>query len=365
MAITALATANTTIGPSQYADMAQALAPRFVVDSPTDLQPSYSSGTVSLQPGAALAAGTRLRVSGSTSVAIPSVSSGSRTYTVVIRVDWSKGMADAATLVALPTTSVNASSTANTAMINRIPGVMYDAVVATVTRTAGSTYASNFLDYRMWGGDGGPLRVTDGALDNPGMLDARAGTMISTERGLYTKRRDNDGAWRDVGTPSNPWKLWTPTVRHYGNGLPNGTSGGTVAGLGSGGWSTGRYRVVDGMLDGYVYIQPGATGATLGEGPVTFDLPLACAAWQEDTWSMGHLFTFGYGGDGAYDWHAEALVKKGWTRAMVWANPSIADNRLHPYRAQAPGGGPGTGVPFIAGGFTVGTMTFHINYPVT
>lgn len=42
MAFTAIATANTTIGPAQYADMAQALAPRFLVDTPNDLQPSYS-----------------------------------------------------------------------------------------------------------------------------------------------------------------------------------------------------------------------------------------------------------------------------------------------------------------------------------
>lgn len=364
MAITALATANTTIGPAQYADMAQALAPRFLVDKPTDLQPSYSSGTLSLQPGAALAAGTRLRVSGTTSVTVPAVSSGATTYSVVIRVDWSKGAADAATLVCLPTTTVNQTATPNTSQINRIPGVMYDALVCLVTRRAGTT-SGTVNDMRAWGGDGGPLRVTEAGLALPGLFDMRVGTIISTDRGTYTKRLDNDGVWRDVGTASNPWRMWTPTLRFYEKNIPNGTTGGTVAGLGNGGYSTARYRIVDGMLDGYVYIFPGPTGATLGTGPLTIDLPVACADWQEDTWSMGHLYTTGYGSDGSYDWHLEMLVKRGWTRGLLFTNPSQDNARLLAYTAQNPSTpGPGTGVPYVQGGFPVGPITMHVNYPV-
>lgn len=364
MALTALATANTTIGPSQYADMAQALAPRFLVDTPTTLQPSYRSGTVTLQPGACLIAGTRVRATSTESVAVPSVSSGTKTYTIVIRVDWAKGT-DAASVVCLPTTTVNNSTSPNTSAINRIPGVLYDAVVATVTRQAGYTTATDFTDYRAWGGDGGPLRVSDSALLNPTMLDARAGTFISTDRGLYTKRLDNDGVWRTVGTDSNPWRVWTPTLRYYSKTVPNGTSGGTVVGLGNGGTASARYRIVDGMLDGYVYISPGSTGATLGDGPITMDLPVACANWQEDTWSMGHLYTTGYGGDGSYDWHMEMLVKKGWTRGLLFTNPSELNSRLEPYRsANAYSFGPGTGIPYIKGGYPVGPITMHVNYPV-
>lgn len=365
MALTALATANTTIGPSQYADMAQALAPRFLVDTPTALQPSYSSGTVTVQPGACLIAGTRVRATGPETVAVPAVSSGTKTYAIVIRVDWSKGATDAATLVCLGSTTVNTSSTPNTSAINRIPGVMYDAVIALVTRQAGYTSATSFVDYRVCGGDGGPLRVSDGALLSPAMLDARAGTFIATDQGKYTKRLDNDGVWRSVGTDSNPWRLWTPTLRYYEKNIPDGTSGGTVAGLGNGGYSTARYRIVDGMLDGYVYISPGATGATLGTGQITIDMPVPCANWQEDTWSMGHLFTTGYGGDGSYDWHLEMLVKKGWTRGLLFTNPSELNARLEPYRAQsAYTPGTGTGVPYIKGGFPVGPITMHVNYPV-
>lgn len=364
MAITALATTNTTIGPAQFADMAQALAPRFLVDAPSHLRPTYSGGTVSVSAGASLACGTRIRVTGTETVSIPSVSSGTRAYAVVIRIDWSKGANDAATLVAIPSPVVNQSSTPNTSQINRIPGVVYDALLCTVTRRAGTTTASAFTDLRMWGGDGGPIRVGDAALASPGMLDARAGTMIATEQNAYTKRLDNDMVWRAVGTDSNPWRLWTPTLRYYGSSAPNGTSGGTVAGLGSGGFSTARYRVVDGMLDGFVSISPGATGATLGTGPITFDLPMTCASWQEDTWSMGHLYTRGYGGDGNYDWHMEGLIKRGWQRCMLFTNPRIDDARLRPYVAQN-GNGAGTGVPYINGGFPVGDITLHVQYPVT
>lgn len=367
MAITALATTNTTIGPAQFADMAQALAPRFLVDSPSHLQPSYSGGNVGVTSGAALVSGTRIRVTGTEYVAIPSVPSGTRTYSVVIRVDWSKGANDAATLVALPTTTINASSSPNTGQINRIPGVLYDALLATVTRQAGSSVALNFTDLRMWGGDGGPIRVGDAAMTNPNMLDARAGTMISTDQNVYTKRRDNDMVWRAVGTDSNPWRVWTPTLRYYGDKPPNGTSGGTVAGLGNGGTMQARYRIVDGMLDGFVYISPGATGATLGRGQITMDVPFQCASWQEDTWSMGHLYTRGYGADGNFDWPMQGLIKRGWTRCGLWTHPIANDVRLEPYRAQAGtgNGGAGTGTPFVKNGFPVGDITMHIQYPVT
>lgn len=364
MAITALATANTTIGPAQYADMAQALAPRFLVDSPTDLQPSFSSGSLYLQPGGALAAGTRLRVSGSTSVAVPSPSYGTQTYAVVIRIDWSKSASTAAQLTVVPGTTINQSSSFNANQINRIPGVVYDALICFVQRYAGGTSAA-VIDMRCWGGDGGPIRVTYDGLGNCQYLDMRAGSFISTDQGKYTKRLDDNGSWNDVGTASNPWKMWTPTLRYYEKTVPNGKTGGTVAGLGNGGTATARYRVVDGMLDGYVAIRPGATGATLGTGPLTIDLPVPCASWQEDTWSMGHLYTTGYGSDGNYDWHLEMLVKQGWTRGLLFTNLSELNSRLETYKAQSAfNPGYGSGVPFVKGGFPVGPITIHVNYPV-
>lgn len=364
MAFTALATTNTTVGPAQWADMAQAMAPRFLVDAPNHLTPSYSGGNVSITSGAALVAGTRIRATGTNVVSVPSVSSGLKVYAVVLRVDWTKDAATAATLVAIPSTTINTSSTANPDQINRIPGVMYDALLCLVTRTAGTSTALSFIDMRMWGGDGGPIRVSDGAMGSPNFLDARAGTMISTDQGTYTKRLDNDMVWRAVGTDSNPWRAWTPTMRYYGSGIPNGTSGGTVAGHGSGSAVSARYRVVDGMLDGYISVRAGATGATWGDGPVTLDLPIPCSGWG-DTWCMGHLFTTGYGGDGSFDWHMEGLIQGGWTRMMLWTNPEIGDTRLRPFKVQTPNQGPGTGVPFIKGGYPVGTITFHINYPVS
>lgn len=365
MAITAVATANTSIGPAQFADMAQALAPRFLVDSPNDFRPSWTSGAVYVQPGAATVAGTRVRSSAVESVTVPAPTSGTREYALVLRVDWSKGYADSASLVRLGggtgPVPVNGTSSPVAASINRIPGVMYDALVARIVRTrTGATV----VDYRPWGGDGGPIRVTAGAMDAPQMLDMRQGTFISTDRGEMTKRLDDDGVWRNVLTESNPWRVWTPTFRYYRDGVPNGVDGGSVVGMGNGGTASARYRVVDGMLDGYVFWEPGPTGATLGQGPVTVDLPLPCANWQRDTWSQGHFFNFGYGGDGAYDWPAQLLVKNGWTRGMIWVPGFKDDARLVPYRAADNSGNPGTGAPFIAGGFTVGTFTFHVNYPV-
>lgn len=364
MAITALATANTTIGPAQYADMAQALAPRFLVDGPLDLRPSMSGNTLTLNPGAALAAGTRLRVSGSTSVTLPSATLITRTYVVVVRVDWSKGYSDAATLTYLPWSSsmVNSTSSPDVNKINRIPGVMYDAVICQVTRGTG---IMDMVDLRLWGGDGGPLRVSQAGLDQPALIDARSGTMISTERGTFTKRLDSDGVWRDVGTPSNPWKMWTPTLRYYGDTPPDGNSGGTPVGLGTGGTYNARYRVVDGMLDGFVSITAG-TGNQFGKGPITFDLPLPCSNWQPDVWNEGHIYTSKEnGGDGNFDWVAQALIKAGWTRALIFAPYSGDFNNLHPHRSSITGAA-GEGVPFIKGGWSVGSVyTFHVSYPVS
>lgn len=364
MAITALATANTSIGPAQYADMAQALAPRFVVDSPTDLRPSISGTTVSLTAGAALAAGTRLRVSGTTTTTLPTATSYQKTYVVAIRVDWSKGAADAATLINLPwsSTVVNTTSTPDTAKVNRIPGVLYDAVLGLAT--IGGGVSASIVDLRTWGGDGGPLRINQGGLDNPSMLDARPGTMISTERGQYTKRLDSDGVWRDVGTASNPWKMWTPTFRYYGNGTINGVSGGTPVGLGTGGQYNARYRVTDGLLDGFVSVTT-AAGNQFGTGPLTFDLPLPCANWQPDVWCEGHIYTSqANGGDGNFDWAAQAMIKAGWSRAQIFAPHSSDYCAMEPHKSSTDGG-PNTGIPVIINGWSVGSVyTFHVSYPV-
>lgn len=367
MAITALATANTTIGPSQYADMTQALAPRFLVDSPTDLQTHYSGGVVTVQAGAALMAGTRVRVTGSESIGIPAVSFGTKAYAVVMRVDWSKGADDAAQLAVISGTStipVNNTNSPNLDQINRIPGVVYDAVLAVVVRRGGSTAAVSFTDYRAWGGDGGPLRVTAGALEDPRYFDMRAGTFISTERSAFTKRLDNDGVWRDVGTASNPWKLWTPTLRFNGTTPPNGVSGGDPVALGTQGTYSGRYRVVDGMLDGFVQITTG-TGNQFGTGPITMDVPVPCANWQSDTWSNGHIYTdTSNGGDQNLDWPSQALIKAGWTRALLFTPPSGDYSNLQAH-ASSTDGLAGSGIPHIWGGYSVGSVyTYNISYPV-
>lgn len=364
MAITALATSNTQIGPSQYADMTQVLTARFKVDGPTDLQPSIGTGrTTRIAAGAAFAAGTRLRSTGTEVVTHDAVSSGTRYDAVVIRVDWTNPTATVAIVKGTSTSvPVNTSTAADPAKINRIPGVLYDALVCTVRVSAGSTTVSALTDYRMWGGDGGPMRVTPAGLDSPSLYDARLGTFIATDQSTYTKRLDDDGVWRSVGTASNPWKTWTPNLRYYGNNIPDGKTGGTIAGMGNGGVLTGRYRIVDGVVDAYAYCAAGSTGATWGDGSMTMDLPVAASSAMGNLWAQGHLFTTGYGGDGSYDWHAEGLIQSGWTRTMLWTNSRIDDCRLKPYSCQKPQGGPGSGVPYIAGGYPVGIWTFNFQY---
>ncbi len=367
MAITALATSNTQIGPAQFADMEQITTARFKVDSPNDLKPAIGANrTVTVSAGAGFAGGSRIRSTGTETVTCDSQSSGSRYDAVVIRIDWSSATQKVAVVKGNATTvPVNTSAAPNTAQINRIPGVMYDALVCTVRVSAGATTVAGLTDYRMWGGDGGPMRVTSGALDSPNLFDARLGTFIQTDRGTFTKRLDDDGVWRDVGTASNPWKAWTPNIRYYGSDPVNGTTGGTLANLGSNGKAYGYYRVVDGLLDGIVSVNTGS-GNQFGTGSLTFDLPVACASWSYDVWNMGHIFTStANGGDGNFDWHAEALIKSNWTRAMIWTNPRIDDNRLVPHKSST-NGGAGEGVPWINGGWSVGSVySFKVSYPVS
>ncbi len=369
MTITTTGTSNTTIGPAQYADMTQVLAPKFLVDGPNDLIPSYSNGTAYVSQGAGWIAGARVNITGSDTVSIPSVSSGTKMYAICIRVDWSKGATDSASLVAIAGTAtvpVNSSRTPNTSAINRIPGVMYDAVVAVVTRKSGTTTAVSFTDYRMWGGDGGPIRVTDAGFNDPRYYDARIGTMIGTDRDKYRKRLDNDGVWRPVGSDSNPWKLWTPTFRYYkdGWGTP-GISGGAAVALGTQGTYFGRYRIDDGVLTGYVQVTTGS-GANFGSGFITVDLPVPCAQWVMDSWSNGHLFTdTSFGGDKKLDWPSQVLVKGGWTRGMLFVPTSgdYSDMQLH--MATKPGMGAGSGYPMIVNGPSTGAVyTYTLQYPV-
>lgn len=376
MAFTTLATANSTIGPSQYADMAQALAPRFLVDSPTDLQPSWSSGRLTIQPGAALVSGIRVRATGTNSIELPTATflQGAIHYVVALRVDWSKGTNNAASLVYFEWPAggvgslINTSSTPNPDKINRIPGVMYDAVLARVVVGTSANMQNSLVDFRMWGGDGGPIRVSGQvvSLDNEylRLLDARAGTIISTDRNLYTLRLDDDNVWRPVGTASNPWKRWTPTFRYYGKNPVDGNTGGTPVVLGTQGSYAGYYRVVDGLMDGFVSVTTG-TGNQFGTGAITLDLPLPCADWIPDTWSMGHIYTDkSNGGDGLFDWHSEVLIKAGWSRGLLFAPASGDYNDMHPHRSSWDGG-PGTGIPKILGGWSVGSVyTYHVSYPV-
>lgn len=365
MALTTHGVANDVIGPSQFSEMMTEQAPaRVRVADSAALRPTWDAGRVAISPGSLHACGVRVSSTATEYVSVPAPVSGSREYVIALRIRWSGE--PKAELVAIGggtgRVSVGRSGAFTPSRINWIPGVAYDAILGRVVRTA---TGASIYDVRCWGGNGGPLRTTASGMSDPYYIDARTGTYIETDRGESTKRLDDDNLWRNLSTDSNPWRTWIPMMRYYGTNVPDGTSGGSVCGMGNGSSVSARYRIVDGMLDGYIYIRAGATGATMGTGPVTIDLPQPCANWQTDTWSMGHFFNHGYGGDGNYDWPAQMLIKNGWTRGMLWVPRRIDDLRFSPYQAQdAAVGGVGTGIPFIANGFTVGDWTFHINYPV-
>ncbi|QNQ90712.1 hypothetical protein GP475_08735 [Corynebacterium poyangense] len=365
MAISALGTANTIIGPSQYADMVQCLTARFKVDSPADFKPEKGSGLrVSVAQGSGFAAGARVNSTATEQVVISAPSSGSRWDAIVVRVEWQKPEAEIIAIQGNASTipSVVSSGAGVTNNINRIPGTKYDALLAIVKVTAGRSSIDQIFDMRMWGGDGGPFRVTPDGLANCSHLDCRKGTMITTDRNANTKRLDDDGVWRDVGTASNPWKTWTPTMRYYGNDwYKGGTEGGTEVRLGTAGTYIGKYRVVDGMLDGFVSVTTGP-GNHFGTGQISVDLPLPCANSMPDTWSKGHIFiSTQNGADQDLDFMLEVLIKSSWRRGVLYTPVSGAYNNLKPHIM----GFGNEGIPQLASGYPVGSVyTMHLSYPV-
>lgn len=366
MAITALATQNTTIGPAQFADMIAPLTVGFKVDSPNDLKPSYSGHTVTITAGSGNAGGTRIKATTSHSVTVSSVSSGQMWYAICLRIDWSSSDVD---LVAIKGTSssipINKTTTANKNSMNRIPGVLYDAMLAHVLVKPGGI--SSLADSRMHGGEGGPYIVSDAMINGPSTLDVKAGTWIATDQAKITKRKDNDGLWRTVQTESNPWKKWTPQMRYHGMDAPNigEAGGGTAVTLGTAAKAQGYYRIVDGLLDAFVTISTGAN-AKFGTGALTFELPVKCAAWQPDTWSDGHIWMASgtTGGSVSYDFPAQVLIKAGWMQGQIFAPQKAEVSNQQPHLASKTGA-KGEGVPLISNGLSIGTLyEFHISYPV-
>ncbi|MDK8450998.1 hypothetical protein [Corynebacterium mastitidis] len=349
--------------------MTQSLTARFKTDGPNDLKPTAGSGLrVSVAAGAGFAAGARINSTSTESVTISAPSSGSRWDAVVLRIDWQKSTAD---LVAVQGTasappSTVTSGSGRTTSINRIPGTRYDALLALVRVSAGRSTVESLLDMRMWGGDGGPYRVTGNGLANAQHLDARVGTWIATDRSTETKRLDDDGTWRAIGTQANPYKTWNPVMRFHNQTRVSGTSGGDPVGLGNAPQVSGRYVVTDGWLKGMVSIRTGQ-GKRFGAGPLTIDLPLPCANWQSDVWNNGHIYwDRTNGGDSEADWPAQLLIKTGWTQGLIWAPRSKDDSRMGIHQSTAPGkGGASLGVPHNPNGWSDGTVyTFELSYPV-
>lgn len=125
-----------------FATMMGAANPGFVVASSTAWQPTAkaaSTRTISIAPGAGVACGI-LGQTGAVADIGPFDANGgasNRFDTVVARYDWA--IRDVVFTVLKNSPVTNTTNTLNSAMINRIPGVMYDGIVAIVRVRPGVT----------------------------------------------------------------------------------------------------------------------------------------------------------------------------------------------------------------------------------
>lgn len=369
MAITALATQNTTVGPTQFADMMWAMDTPCKVDSAADLRPTLGANRqISIAPGAGMVGGSRVRSTSVETVTLDTVSSGSRWDVVCLRVDWLAGTA--AIVVVKGTSSgfntVTSGTSPDTSKVNRLPGIMYDLQLAICKVTTSGV--SEMVDGRMWGGDGAAFFVSQSLIDNTWTMGwCKPGTTIQTDKGQYTKRLDNDGTWRSIGTAANPWIDWTPTLRYWedkpNTGNPNDAAG--IVNLGGSSTCRGRYRIDSGYLTGKISIVKGVN-SVFGWGPLTVDLPKPVAAGWWDLWWGGHIYLDKRSqGSGVWDFACQLSSRGGSSVGAIWAPYGSGNVELRLHRAADSSFGNGTGSPYINGAISDGDVyAFDISYPV-
>lgn len=324
---------------SQEAGRFYRIAPPALVDSPSDLTPATTSGTRAVRVGVGTAQVCGVTVTNDANVTwnLNANSSGSARYDLlVLRVTWS-GATSSATLVA------RTGSTSGPPAPVRNPGVQYEFPLAVVRVGSSATTISSadVYDIRTYGGRGGRMRVPQESY--VGWIDGHTGAEVIVEGTVRTYRKAPDGAWTLVSDVLTPWRYFDPVIRYKGAGqIQAGT-----ANLGTGGVRRGRFKVIDGFVVGEVEVRTGTAGFNFGAGDLTVDLP---AGYYPDTyfadrWIHGHMYTTE---EAVMDWYADALVKGGEGRALIYAPARGNDARMRPARAQDGSNTVGTGIPYIA-----------------
>lgn len=198
-------------GAASYDDVAWANArslvePRFSVANFSAWRPTVVAGvdrSISIAPGWAQACGVSALNGAASTVTFGANAGASIRYdALVARFDWTTRTA---TLVALPGGSVapainGSTTTPNTALVNRIPGKMYDAWIALVgvRPSVGAFAAGDVTDVRVWSAAGSGL-VTPVRPDYP---DAPEGAIITLQAGPSLPTRTvvlRGTTWRYLG----------------------------------------------------------------------------------------------------------------------------------------------------------------------
>lgn len=181
-----------TVGPFKVADI-NAWRPTVVPGS---------DRTVSIAPGLAVGCGVRAFNTGPAQVTSPvNSTTTTRWDAIVARFNWD---AESVSFLALPGSSQTlppiTTSTSDAARINRIPGVMYDALigVATIDPGTGAFGSNDLFDVRPFGGEGA-LVVPQGFFAE--QVDAAPGTRLIIEASGRQLLRSSTG-WR-LGAPED------------------------------------------------------------------------------------------------------------------------------------------------------------------
>lgn len=326
---------------SQEAGRFYRVAPPALVDTPSDLTPSNTSGTraVRIGVGTAQVCGVTVTNDAVMTFNLGANSSGSARFdALVLRVTWAGG-SSTADIVVKP------GSSSGPPALTRTPGTLYEFPLAVVRvgASASTVTAGDVYDIRTYGGRGGRMRIPQESYLS--WADAHPGAELIVEGTVRTYRRA-PGAWTLVSDVLTPWRYFDPILRYRGQG--NVQEG--VASLGTGGVRRGRFKIIDGFLIGEVEIRQGV-GGNYGAGALTIDMPPGYPpdTYFADRWIHGHIYTTA---EAVMDWHADALVKGGETRAALYAPTRANDVRMLPARAQDGSNTTGTGVPWIATGYS-------------
>lgn len=324
---------------SQEAGRFYRMAPPALVDTPSDLTPSNTTGTRACRIGVGTAQVCGVTVTNDAIITFnltANSQSAARFDALVLRVTWA-GASSTAEIV------VKQGSTGGPPAMTRNPGSVYEFPLAAI-RVGGfatSISASDVYDLRTYGGRGGRMRIPQESYLS--WADGHPGAELIVEGTVRTYRKAADGAWTLVSDILTPWRYFDPVIRYKGAGQIQAG----VAVLGTGGVRRGRFKVIDGFVVGEVEVRTGSGAVNFGAGELTVDLPAGYLpdTYFADRWLHGHMYTTA---EAVMDWYADALVKGGESRATLYAPARGNDARLRPARVQDGTSTVGTGVPYIA-----------------